>query len=53
MDKTFEGSLDFRNVVRFGYFMSAGAKHLPNDGGRALHALFEKARPILGRRARP
>lgn len=53
MDRHLEGNLNFRNVVRFGYFMSAGAKHLPNDGGTALHALFERARPILGRPARP
>ena len=37
MDRHLEGNLNFRNVVRFGYFMSAGAKHLPNDGGSALH----------------
>ena len=48
MDRTLRRNVNFRNVVRFGYFMAAGAERLPNDGGDALHALFERARPMLG-----
>jgi hypothetical protein len=50
MDRLRKGNLNFRNVVRFGYFMAAGAEGLPNDGGDALHARFERARPMLDRR---
>lgn len=50
MDKTFAGTVDFRDVVRFGCFMVAEAAYLPNDGGDALHELFEKAKPMLVRR---
>jgi hypothetical protein len=50
MDRHLKGNINFRNVMRFGYFMAAGAEGLPNDGGDALHALFERARPMLDRR---
>ena len=47
MDRRRTRNVNFRNVMRFGYFMADGAKHLPIDGGDALHALFERARPML------
>lgn len=50
MDKRFHGPLDFLNVVRFGLFMAAEAKHVEHKGADSLGKLFEGSRPMLARR---
>ncbi len=46
MDKRSVGTVNFRNVVRFGYFMSSEAGRV-GETSNALTTLFERAKPML------
>jgi hypothetical protein len=52
MDKRFQGTVNFLDVVRFGMVMSAEAQHVGYKGGDALVRLFKQTQPMLARHRR-
>jgi hypothetical protein len=52
MDKRFQGTVDFLDVVRFGIVMFTEAQRVEHKGGDALVRLFKRAEPMLARHRR-